>query len=83
MATRKKSASDKVFFERLGKRVENLIRKERGYKSLDAFALAHHDSIAKPTLYQLCSGERDMKVSTLRGLARALGVSLEELIKGL
>ncbi len=83
MVTRKKSTSDKVFFERLGKRVESLILKDRGYSSLDAFALEHHDRIAKPTLYQLCAGERDMKVSTLRGLASALGISLEELVKGL
>lgn len=83
MVTRKKAASDKIFFERLGRRVESLILKDREYKSLDAFALEHHDRITKPTLYQLCAGERDMKVSTLRGLASALGISLEELIRDL
>jgi hypothetical protein len=39
--------------------------------------------IAKPTLYQLCDGKRDMKISTLRGLARALGITLRELIDGI
>lgn len=69
--------------EKLGRRIENLILKEHKYKSLDAFALEHHDKIAKPTLYQVCAGERDMKLLTLRGLASALGISLEELLKDL
>ena len=82
MPTKKLSRNDKLFYEKLGQRVRRLILVEKGYSSLDAFALEFHDTIAKPTLYQLCDGKRDMKVSTLRGLAKALGMGLEELIKG-
>jgi hypothetical protein len=49
-------------------------------RSLDAFALEHYDLIAKPTLYQICAGERDMKISTLRGLAAALEVHISDLL---
>ncbi len=83
MATRKKKASDQEFLLRLGRRIELMILNERKYKSLDAFALEHHDQIAKPTLYQICDGERDMKISTLRAIARALEISLEDLVKEL
>lgn len=83
MPTKKLSRSDKLFYEKLGQRVRNIILTDKGYASLDAFSLEHHDAIAKPTLYQLCDGKRDMKISTLRGLAKALGISLEKLIGGI
>lgn len=81
MVTRKKSASDKAYLARLGKYVENLILRERGYSSLDAFALEHHDTIAKATLYQICAGDRDMKVTTLRALAAALEIKASVLLE--
>ncbi len=81
MVTRKLRASDRTFLRKLGKKIEEIILVERGYKSLDAFALEHYDRIAKPTLYQICEGKRDMKISTLRGLAKALGVNLVDLFK--
>lgn len=81
MVTRKLRADDRAFLKRLGKRIEKIIIEERGYSSLDAFSLEFHELIAKPTLYQVCQGKRDMKVSTLRGLAEALDLSLVELIK--
>ncbi len=62
--------------------MRKMILEEGGYASLDAFALAHHDEIAKGTLYEICDGSRDMKFSTLRGLCRALGISLQGLIQG-
>ena len=81
MVTRKIRASDKRFLRELGKKIEKMIIEERGYRSLDAFSLEHHDLIAKPTLYQICAGERDMKVTTLIGLAEALDVSLNSLLE--
>ena len=80
--TRKLSKADQQFLKRLGDKVRKMILEERGYASLDAFALAHHDKIAKGTLYELCEGNRDMKISTLRGLSRALGVTIQNLIQG-
>ena len=80
MVTRKIRASDKRFLRELGKKIEKMIIEEHGYRSLDAFSLEHHDLIAKPTLYQICAGERDMKISTLRGLAEALEIPLTLLL---
>lgn len=79
--TRKLKKSDQQFLKKLGERVRQLVLKDLGYSSLDAFALAHHDNIAKGTLYEICDGERDMKISTLRGLSRALNISVPDLIK--
>ena len=83
MATKRLRKSDKQFLADLGERIKKKILKDRGYGSLDAFSLEHHDLIAKPTLYQIADGRRDMKISTLRRLAETLEISLEELIKGL
>lgn len=81
--TRKLKKSDQVYITALGQRVKRLILQERGYSSLDAFSLEHHDQIAKGTLYDLCDGKRDLKISTILGLCRALGITLEQLIKDL
>ena len=83
MVTRKSRPNDRQFLKRLGQRIEKIIIEERGYSSLDAFSLEHHDLITKPTLYHICQGKRDMKVSTLRGLAEAIGVRVGQLLEGL
>lgn len=80
MVTRKIDSIDKTFLIKFGKYIEHLIIKEQGYRSLDAFALENHDKITKPTLYQICAGERDMKLSTLRKLANALGIKAATLL---
>ena len=69
MATKRLKKEDRERIKALGKRIEKIILKEKGYKSLDAFSLEFHDEITKPTLYQLCEGKRDMKFSTLLGLS--------------
>jgi hypothetical protein len=81
MVTRKLKADDRRFLKRLGEEIRHLILEEKGYKSLDAFYLEFHDLIAKPTLYQICDGQRDMKLSTLRSLAKALDISLPDLLE--
>ena len=83
MPTKRLSRADRRTLEALGKRIEAIILKEKGYKSLDAFSLACHDGVAKPTLYQLCEGKRDMKLSTLMGLSRVQDISLSDLLKDL
>lgn len=80
MVTRKLKSDDKAFLKKLGKKIEKIILEDMGYKSLDEFSLEQHDFIAKPTLYQVCQGKRDMKVSTLRGLAQALDIKLTDLL---
>ncbi|MBP9708829.1 MAG: hypothetical protein KBD78_14420 [Oligoflexales bacterium] len=80
MVTKKLKAEDKRFLKELGKNIEKIILTDKGYSSLDAFSIAYYDLIAKPTLYQICRGERDMKLSTLRNLAKALETPLVKLI---
>ncbi len=79
MVTRKLRSDDKAFLKKLGKKIEKIILEEKGYRSLDAFALEYYDLIAKPTLYQICDGKRDMKISTFRRLAEALECDLNRL----
>lgn len=81
MVTRKLNKREKLFLEQLGRKIRKIILEDHGYSSLDAFALEHFDLIAKPTLYQICDGRRDMKISTLRGLATALEMPLEDLVR--
>lgn len=81
MPTKRLSKEDKKRIKELGRRIEKIILKDQGYKSLDAFSLEFHEEITKPTLYQLCEGKRDMKFSTLLGLSRALGIKLEDLVR--
>jgi len=81
MTTKKLQKNDRIYLQRLGEKIRKIILVDLGYSSLDAFALEHHDLIAKPTLYQVCDGKRDMKLSTLRSLASALNISLDALIR--
>jgi len=81
MVTRRLRKDDQEFLKRLGKRIEKVVLKEKGYSSLDAFALEYHDLIAKPTLYQICEGQRDMKLTTLLRLAEALNMGIVDLMK--
>lgn len=83
MATKKLRDSDKQFYEKLGRRLGKIILQEKGYKSLDAFALEHHDLVTKPTLYQMVAGTRDVRLATFRKLADALGMPVTDLIRGL
>lgn len=83
MVTRKLRPGESQALRRLGKKIERIILEDRKYRSLDAFALEHSDVVAKPTLYEICRGSRDMKFSTLLGLSKALDLSLPELLSGL
>lgn len=80
MVTRKLKREDRDFLKRLGEKIRHIILEEKGYRSLDAFALEHYEIIAKPTLYQICEGKRDMKISTLQCLCQALEISLSKLV---
>ena len=82
MPTKKLKKEERKALEALGKRIKAIILDEKGYRSLDEFSLEFHDLIAKPTLYQICDGKRDMKFSTLLSLSRALDVSISVLLNG-
>jgi len=81
MPSRTLEKNDKKYLVHLGKKVAHRILTELGYRSLDAFAMEHSKLITKPTLYEVCAGKRDMKVSTLRGLAKALKISYDDLVQ--
>ena len=79
--TNKLTKAEKAFLSRLGDKVRKKILEDGGYNSLDAFSLEYHDKIAKPTLYQICEGKRDMKLSTLLRLADSLDMTIQELLE--
>ena len=81
MTTRKQTKEEKELLTIVAKNVRDLIFKKFKYQSLDAFSLEWHDLIAKPTLYQICDAKRDMKLSTLLRLSKALEVKIEDLLK--
>jgi transcriptional regulator with XRE-family HTH domain len=72
-------ATDEQFLQKLGRRCRAL-RHESGLSQLDMvrshdFSLSHYQKIER--------GALDPRASTLRKLAKAYGVSLAELLKGL
>lgn len=80
MSKSKLTKDEKRKFKELGRKVKTIILEKKGYKSLDRFSLEHHDCITKPTLYAICDGNRDMQLSTLLRLAKALEVSVLDLL---
>jgi len=63
----------------LGERVRRL-REERGW-SQEGFA--HEGGLGRSFAGAIERGEKDVRLSTLTKLARALGVSLSQLLKGI
>lgn len=80
MPSRRLGADTRALLKHLGAKIRRIILEELGYKSLDAFSLEHHEQVTKPTLYEVCDGKRDMKISTLMGLAAALDTTIQELL---
>jgi hypothetical protein len=75
-----KKPRDEVWLKKLGKRIESLII-ERGYRSpYDFWIQSAGDYISRSALNYLIAGRYDPKVTTLRTLARLLGVSLAKLV---
>lgn len=83
MAKKSITDEDQKALNLLSKKVKKTILDELGYSSLDAFALEHHDHISKKTLYGICEASRDMQLSTLLGLARALNMDISDLVDGM
>jgi transcriptional regulator with XRE-family HTH domain len=78
----KKEAAKKAEPEaqvQLGKRVRRL-REARGW-SQEGFA--HEGSLGRSFAGAIERGEKDVRLSTLAKLARTLGVSLSQLLKGI
>lgn len=78
----KKGAAKKAEPEaqlQLGERIRRL-REERGW-SQESFA--HEGGLGRSFAGAIERGEKDIRLSTLMKLARALGVSLSQLLKGI
>ncbi|MFL6389956.1 MAG: helix-turn-helix domain-containing protein [Terriglobales bacterium] len=65
--------------QQLGERVRQL-REQRGW-SQEGFA--HEGGLGRSFAGAIERGEKDVRLSTLTKLARALGVSLSQLLKGI
>lgn len=81
MPKNKLTKQEELTFSKLGKKIRAIILKDKGYTSLDSFALENHDIITKPTLYAICDGKRDFQFSTLLRLSNSLEVSIQDLLK--
>ena len=72
--------ADKKWLRKLGERIDDLV-KNKGYKSqYDFWINKVGDDISKGTLYAIVSGQYDAKVTSLRAIAKGLGVSLKDLL---
>lgn len=80
MARNELTKAEKKLFLNLGEKVKKIILDDLGYQSLDRFALEHHDQVTKPTLYAVCDGTRDFQFSTLFRVAKALDMTVQELL---
>ena len=83
MVTKKLGKTEKAYLKSLGKKIRKIIIEDLGYSSLDAFSAEFHDYVARPTLYQICDGKRDMKLSTLLALSISIGINIEDLLSDL
>jgi DNA-binding XRE family transcriptional regulator len=59
---------------------ENPVRVWRDFRGMTAAALAKKAGIARPYLTQVETGKRDGTVATMRRIAKALGVSIDDLV---
>lgn len=79
MAGKKIEKIDQEYYKRLGKRIKDL-RIGAGYKNADFFAYDHGIGRSQYSEYER---GKDMRLSTLRKLATAHGITVAELLKGL
>ena len=80
MLTRALTKVEKNRLQKLGRKIRVIISEEKGYKSLDTFSLEYNELIARLTLYQIYEVKKDIKLSTLMRLSKALNLSLIETI---
>lgn len=77
-----KSKEDDLWLAALGRHIEGLIKK-RGYDSAYDFWINHEeagDTISRAALNYIVAGKSDPKASTLRALAKLLGLKPAKLL---
>ena len=73
------STSDREWLKRLGENCERLI-KERGYASVyDFWINKAGDDLSRASLNNLIIGKKDFRLTTVRKLAKLLGVKTSRL----
>lgn len=74
------SAADDKWLEALGGHIQTLISK-KGYKSPYEFWVQEiGDEVSRSTLNYILNGKVDVKITTLRKIAGALGVSVKDML---
>ncbi len=80
MRRRSLSISDQVFIKDFGRNLVELIRK-RGYSSIYEFWIEEAgDHISRAALNRIATGTVDVKISTIRILAKCLKVKPKDLL---
>ena len=76
------SAADKKWLRKLGLRIESLM-KAKGFKTQYAFWIhgGIGDCISRSTLNAIINGNQDVKITTLKVIAKQLGISLATLLQ--
>lgn len=75
------SASDQQWLKRLGKRVEVLIS-EKGYSGVYDFWINRAgETLSRASLNNLIAGSKDFRLTTVRKVAKLLGVRVSEIFR--
>lgn len=83
MERKRRDRPDEKYIVALGKRIAELMD-SKGYSSPYEFWLEHgDDGISRSNLNYILNGKSDPKISSLRRIAKALDVELEDLFRGL
>ena len=76
-----KSKQDELWLKAVGQRIGELIKKKGFASPYDFWVQKIGDEISRATLNYIISGQSDPKATTLRVIARALGVEVSDLLK--
>lgn len=80
MAKKKKYTEDSIWLQDLGSNIAKLIKK-KGYPSpYDFWVQKLDESVSRSALNYILRGKTDVRISTLRSIARALSVDLSDLL---
>lgn len=80
MKRRSKAKTDEAFLKALGKRIEGEIKKQ-GYASVYDFWIKEAgDDFSRASLNYIVKGESDGKITTIRAIAKLLGLKTRDLL---
>ena len=80
MKKTKKTPEDQRWLKELGVHIADLIKKQGFQSPYDFWVNAVGDQISRTTLNYILNGEVDVRVTTLRKIARALKVKQQDIL---